>query len=253
MEKRIKAWIVVVFFLFPVYLGSTDNLPSPKGFINDFARIIVDKEEERLARFFSELERQTTAEICIVTVKTTAPLDIETFAVELFEKWGIGKKGKDNGVLFLVAVEDRKMRIEVGYGLEGAIPDAVAARIIRDITPYFRKGEYTRGIVMASYRLADRIAEEYGVDLNRFKGGYIEKRQPDLVGIKKGEAIRFLLSLLFLFLFLGIRGLFLGGSYYSRRGYWYGVGYGGFSGGFSGGFGGFGGGLSGGGGASGGW
>jgi len=198
-----------------------------------------------------ELEDKTTAQVTAVIIDSLQGITIEEYAVELFRRWGIGQKGKDNGVLLLVAINDRQMRIEVGYGLEGAIPDGKAGRI-RDeyIIPYFKEGDYSKGIYYGYLALAKEVAKEYNVELTFDVDAELPKSSSAYV-----ETIVIVLIVVFIMLVL------------SRRGVWYigprgpmGPGnFGGF-GGFrgsgrssGGGFGGFGGGRSGGGGASGKW
>jgi uncharacterized protein len=203
------------------------------------------------------LEQKTTAEIAVVTLKTTRPYDIHDYSVRLFEKWKIGKAGKDNGVLLLVAVEDKKAWITTGYGLEGAIPDAEASRVYQGIIrPYFKKGEFSKGILAGSIALVDLAAKEYNVtikDLPNLTRQYVRPVQKSPLA----SFIEGLFTLIFFILIFGFRmglfGFLLFGSGRRRGGHWYGGGVGGTSGGFGGGFGGFGGGFTGGGGAGGGW
>jgi len=253
MKKTTLA--IVMILVFAASCGyAEEKFPKPRGFVSDFANILPEKANVELNALFSDLEAKTTAEIAVVTVDSTSPLDIETYAVELFQKWGIGKKGKDNGVLLLVAVKDRKVRIEVGYGLEGAIPDALSERIISTkIIPFFKKGDYVNGILNGSLAVAQLTAKEYNVKLSSLK--QIQAVSPPKPAPAFAGFLKIFLMLIFIF---GFRFSFLflplmfGGTR-RRGGSWFGTGYGGSAGGFSGGFGGFGGGLSGGGGASGGW
>jgi len=106
---------------------------QPCGFVNDYANVLSASEERQLVSMISEVRQKTGAEIAVVTIQSLEGNEIDDFSNRLFEKWGIGQKGKDNGLLFLAAMKDRKMRIEVGYGLEGAIPDAQAGRIRREV------------------------------------------------------------------------------------------------------------------------
>lgn len=252
---KIRLVIISIFISFGILLPllAQEKFPEPVGFINDFAELISREDKNKLETLFSELQNKTTAEIAVVTIETTQPLDIETYAVKLFEKWGIGKKGKDNGLLLLVALKDRKVRIEVGYGLEGAVPDVLAKQIISNtIIPYFKKGNYSAGIVQGSQALVSLVAKEYGVSLTGLKD------LPPVSSGKPGSVWDETVFLIFFILFFGFwYGLFwwsiLTRRYRRKGGFWYGSGFGGSSGGFSGGFGGFGGGSSGGGGASGGW
>ncbi len=227
--------------------------PRETGYVNDFAGILSPATKSKLTGWISELEKKTTAEVAVVTVKSIAPETIETYANKLFEKWGIGKKGKDNGVLLLVALKERKTRIEVGYGLEGAIPDAKAFAIYKKImVPSFQAGDFDQGILKATEAISALIAREYQVQINGVDPGTLSAIKPPSA-LSKIFGVLFTL-LIFIFIFGSRMGWFgwmmLGAG--SRGGYWSG-GSGGGSGGFGGGFGGFGGGMSGGGGAGGGW
>lgn len=234
------------------------RLPEYSGYVNDYVGVLSSENKYALTALAGELERRTSAQLAIVIVDTVRPLEIEGYAVKLFEKWGIGQKGKDNGVLLLIAVNDRKMRIEVGYGLEGVIPDAIAKIIITQyITPSFKGGDFNGGVAKGAVGIAQVIAKEYNVELSQF--GSLPANLPvpqEPTALQ--SMLQTLFSIFIILLFLSFRMgffwlLFMPGSYRRRGGYWHGGGYGGNSGGFSGGFGGFGGGLSGGGGASGGW
>jgi uncharacterized protein len=240
-------------------LAQEPAIPQPSGYVNDYAGILSREHTYALTALIGEIEQKTTAQIAVVILNTIYPLDIESYAVKLFEKWGIGQKGKDNGVLLLVALRDRKVRIEVGYGLEGAIPDALAKIIINDyIVPSFKTGDYNSGIAKGAVAIAKLVAKEYNVELSEYGS------LPQSVPIPQEPTFlqslfQFIFTLLFILFFLSFRMGFLWwfllmpGTRRRRGGFWYGGGYGGNAGGFSGGFGGFGGGLSGGGGASGGW
>ena len=121
--------------------------PEYQGFVNDYAGLLTPEVKAQLEATLTQLEKDTTAEVAVVTVKSLEGGDIDDYAVRLFEKWKIGKKGKDNGVLFLVALDDRKMRIEVGYGLEPVITDGRAGRIRDDdVIPRFKTNDYAGGI-----------------------------------------------------------------------------------------------------------
>jgi uncharacterized protein len=228
-------------------LADVISLPSHTGYVTDSAEILSQADESAIIGIAEELERKTTAQLAVVTVKTTQPETIEGYAVRLFERWGIGQKGKDNGVLLLIASDDRKVRIETGYGIEGILPDATCKMIIEEgIIPYFKRGEYSQGILSGASVIVAGVAKEYGVEISGSRAVMPPKDKPN--------SISFILTLLFA-IPLVITQMF-GVSGRRRRyssGFW-GLGSG-FSGGggFGGGFGGFGGGLSGGGGASGSW
>lgn len=261
MTKKVFIFIsFLVIFLFICPNSSyAQQFPNYTGYVNDYANILSYDTQNLLSSLIGQLERKTTAQVAIVTIDTISPLDIETYAVKLFERWGIGQKGKDNGVLLLIAAKDRKMRIEVGYGLEGAIPDALAKVIIEEyITPSFRNGDFNTGVIKGAVGIAKLIANEYNVELSELDEIPIDVPIPEKPSLL-ASIFNFLFTLFIIIMFVSLRlGFFwwfllLPGSYRRRGGYWYGGGFGGNSGGFSGGFGGFGGGLSGGGGASGSW
>ena len=136
-------------------VAAQDALPTPSGAINDFAEVLDAADEERLTRLVADVEQATTAEIAVATVTSLDGLTVEEYATKLFAAWGIGQTGVDNGVLILVAPTERAMRIEVGYGLEGVLPDGLAGQIIREtFLPAFRANDYARGIVAGTERVA---------------------------------------------------------------------------------------------------
>jgi len=261
MKKKTFSLIICAFiFQFIFSLNSfSQDLPNYTGYVNDYANILSSETKNKLSQLIGELERKTTSQIAIVTIDTTSPLDIESYAVKLFEKWGIGQKGKDNGVLLLIAIKDRAMRIEVGYGLEGAIPDALAKVIIEQyITPSFKEGDFNTGVTKGVIGITKLIAKEYDIELSELSDIPIQVPMPEKPSLL-ASILNFIFTLFIIIMFVSLRMGFLWwfllfpGTHRRRGGSWYGGGYGGNSGGFSGGFGGFGGGLSGGGGASGGW
>ncbi len=239
--------------------GREAEFPRPVGHVNDFAGFIGFETERILNDMAEEVKAKTGAEIAVVTIRSTGGEDIEEYAIDLFMDWGIGQRGEDNGLLILVAVDDRQMWVKPGYGLEGAIPDAFAHEIYYNVLrPAFRAGRQDAGLVQATRMLAERVMAEYGQTL-AYDDSLASAMEQDLgqSGRLTGRrAISALISSLFPLLIMifvitmvtrrGIRGgpgFWMGGS--GRRG--------GSFGGFGGGFGGFGGGSVGGGGAGGGW
>ena len=125
------------------------TLPKYIGYVNDFANILTPEAKTTLSDKLATFEKQTSNEIVVVTIPSLQGTTIEDFAVKLFENWKIGKKTKDNGLLLLVAPNEREVRIEVGYGLEPVVNDAKAGRIIRSIIiPEFKKGAYANGVLL---------------------------------------------------------------------------------------------------------
>ncbi|HPI03686.1 MAG TPA: TPM domain-containing protein [Candidatus Goldiibacteriota bacterium] len=244
--KKLFIVLFSILFYVSVFAVSPDSL-KPTGWVNDFAGIMDQASVQKIETLINSLNQQTTAEIAVVIIQSLEGNDLNDFTNTLFEQWGVGKKGKDNGIMLLVALSERQVRIEVGYGLEGAVTDGMAGSIIREvIAPAFRQSDYSGGIYGAVYKLSSIIAGEYGVEINAQApvsyNSYNQTRP--LTKAEKIIMIIFLIIMIpiiiknpWILLYL----LSSGGG--SRGG-------GGFGGG---GFGGFGGGSSGGGGASGGW
>ena len=131
------------------YVSNPDNLLSPEA-------------EAGINTTLSELWKNTSSEVVVVVVENIKGGDIDSFATDLFTKWGIGKRDKDNGLLFLVSVNDRRMAIRTGYGMEGVVPDILAGRIIRNIVaPHFKEGDYDGGVTAAVNEIA-RLASTPG-------------------------------------------------------------------------------------------
>ena len=257
MSSRFRP-LLFTLALFLAAFSLPAQLPRPTGAVNDFAGLIDPAAEREISAVADSVKRATGAEIAVVTVDTYAPYgSIEEYSVALAQEWGIGKKGEDNGVLLILSMEERKLRIEVGYGLEGALPDGLVGEIMdNSMVPYFREGDYGEGFLRAAQGVAGIIAEEYGVSLPGVDTR--EMKSYDRGGGSGSSAELFkLLFILFILLTGGGRffwPLMLLGGFGGRRSYRGGFGSGGFgSGGFGsggGGFSGFGGGGFGGGGAS---
>jgi uncharacterized protein len=247
--SRLFAGALLVLLLVAAPALALEVPSAPQGRVSDYAgALTVDQRrnlEEKLARF----EEETTNQVAVVIIPSLAGDSLEDYSIRLAEKWRLGHQGKDNGVILLIVMQDRKIRIEVGYGLEGRLPDSLAGEIIRqEIASRFRQGQFYQGI-------------EAGVDaiMAATKGEY----RPAARTGRGGGALSWIWVVLFVLFLLAAAGNFRRRPPYSRRGsrfmvggpFWWGGGFGGggfgggsFGGGFSGGGGGFGGG-----GASGGW
>ena len=239
--------------------GQTGRFPSPTGYTNDFANFISADTERLLNTIALEVKTKTGAEMAVVAIRSTGGEDIQEYAVDLFMDWGIGEEGEDNGLLLLIAVDDRQMWIKPGYGLEGAITDAFAHDVYYDVLrPAFRSGRQDAGLIRASEMLAGRILAEYGETL-AFEDTLAARMMRDRgrrSGVTGQRALFMLLSALFPFMvFILIIVFAVRRGMKGGRGFWIGTGGrgGGSFGGFGGGFGGFGGGSAGGAGAGGGW
>jgi len=232
--------------------------PNPPKLVNDVADVLTPEQEAQLERKLVAYDDSTSNQVTIVTIRTLNDYPIEEYALKLFRDWGIGNKKTNNGVLILAVIDDRKLRIEVGYGLEGAIPDITANHIIQeDIAPNFRKGDYYEGFNAASESIIKAAQGEYTAP-----EGYRKRND----GGGGGRILAMIVAFIVIIIILSNINRRGGGGFGSRRGwrnvgptvFWptgwgSGGGGGGWSGGGGGGFGGFGGGSSGGGGASGGW
>ncbi|TMB01724.1 MAG: TPM domain-containing protein [Deltaproteobacteria bacterium] len=224
-------------------------VPAPQGYVTDLAHVIGPEVRARIERLNEELRDKTGAEIAVVTVDTTAPLDDFTYAMRIADAWKPGRKREDTGVVFLVATRDRKLRILVGYGLEGILPDGLVGEIEdREVVPAFRAGRIDEGVGRGVAALAARIADARGVVLT----GTSRPRAPAPVPLPGWVLLLIILVFAALVLYQASTR-----PARFRRGGFYPVGpFGGFGGGFGGGgggFGGFGGGSFGGGGAGRSW
>jgi uncharacterized protein len=226
--------------------------------VNDFAGVIDPASRQQLEALILQLQNATKDVMVVATVKTFKPWgDLPSYAVKMFENGGkgIGQKGKDNGVLIVVAVEDRQVRVEVGYDLEAFITDGFAGEVSREVmAPFFRSGDYGRGLLAGATRSAQRIAEGRNVDLGLAPVEPRPSRRNTGLRIPSGTWI--ILLIIFLNLMRGgrrRRGRWISGAGAFGAGFPRGGGGWGSSGGFGGGFGGFGGGRSGGGGGGASW
>jgi uncharacterized protein len=240
---------------------------QPTGYVNDFAHALDARSSAAVEAYCGQVDRLTGAQFAVVTVDTLEGEPIEDVANRLYRQWGIGKKGKDEGLLFLIAIKDHKQRTEVGYGLEPVIPDGFAGGVLRGIRPILRQGNYGGAIQAAIEQFGETVAKSKGVELGTGERRPPAERRPQasipwgwIIGLALvawaifrprsggggvgGGPTGFLTGML-------LGNLMRGGG----RGGWGGGGFGGYDGGGGGGggFGGFGGGDSGGGGASSDW
>ena len=262
--QRLSSGLIITLTLLSALQAigySQAGLPMPREYVADYANVINDSDERSLNGVLQELEQKTGAQYIVLTVLSTGGLPVEQFAIELAERWKLGQKGKDNGMLFLLAKNDRRWRFEVGYGLEGFITDQYCSRIGRDVlVPYLRKGDYSRGIYEANLRIVQRIASEAGVSLTGMPKVVPVPFKQRRIGPSCCSVLTILIFILLILSGAG-RGMgwwfflpFMMGGFGGHGGYGRSGSFGGGS--FGGGFGGFGGGMGGGfggGGASGGW
>jgi uncharacterized protein len=231
--------------------------------VNDFAGVLSTTTITQLKEMCRQVLDKAQASVVVVTIKSTDGEDIFNYAVNLYQKWGIGQKGKDRGVLIILAVQDRKYYINVGYGLEPILPDGKVGGFGREAVPYLKNGDYNGAVSLLTSRVIDVIAKDAGVEITTSQPRRIDPiaspAPPRGTELSPGSIIAIIIVIIivlavpplrrllfYMFLFGGGGGG--GGSYRGDGGF----GGGGFGGG-GGGFGGFGGGSTGGGGAGGSW
>ncbi|KUJ84350.1 methanol dehydrogenase [Microbulbifer flavimaris] len=249
MPRRITAAILGLLAALCVAIALADlQFPTLSGRVVDDANLLSPATEYRLTELAQAHEKETSNQVVVVTVPDLQGQTIAEYGYQLGRHWGIGQEGKDNGVLLIVAPSERQVRIEVGYGLEGVLTDALSANIIHTkILPRFRNGDFDGGVIAGAESILAAIRNEYVAEPTETE---TDRRMAILVGL--------FLLLIMLQLFGGSllgppssRGTYRRGrygGYYGGGGFGGGFGGGGFGGGFGGGGGGFGGG-----GASGGW
>lgn len=163
-----KKHCTFLFFLLlikSVWAQNVPEKPSPARFVNDYAQLLGEGERATLEQKLYNYQDSTSNQMVIVTVPSLEGYDIESYSIALASKWGIGQKGKNNGVLLLVAPAEHKMRIEVGYGLEGVLPDAVCKQIIREVMkPRFKENNFYAGLDQATDHLIKYASGEFKAD-----------------------------------------------------------------------------------------
>jgi uncharacterized protein len=258
LARQSKSFLAVLLFsvlLFnPVFGASVEGkptVPRPVGFVNDYAKVLDEQSKNQLTALSQSLAKATGAQMVFVIMPSIAPYDEFTYGQAIFDTWGIGQKGKDNGLLFLIAIKERRLRIHSGYGVEGVLPDGKLGRY-RDqyLVPYLKKNQMGAGLVNIGLACAQDLAKAANVKL-QITGN------PQPVSSKKNRSNARVVVMLVLLVLLGIvsrinrrrmgsrysvNGVYIPGGHYRSGG-----------GGFGGGFSGFGGGFSGGGGVGGGW
>jgi uncharacterized protein len=276
LMPRSRSSIFCIFFLFffGAFSVSADDISkiSPSGYVTDLAGVIPQATKQRLEALGIELEQKTGAQMAIVTVRSLDDRPVEDYAVDLFKHLGVGSKKESSGVLLLLAPNDRKYRIEVGYGIEPIINDARAGDAGRAMVPFLKQNDFGSAVEIAAWQLAKYLADEKGVTLS----GQPPARRAANASQRRGSPISPFAFLIILFIIFRIFGSIIsrgtGGRGGGMSGCWWLLpflmsgggrgggggswgGGGGFGGGGAGGggFGGFGGGSSGGGGASGSW
>lgn len=243
-----------------VSAGGDAPVPEPRGYVTDDAHVIGEPRTAQLEGYLVSLREKTGVQFAVLTVTTTAPDDPQSYKTRVVQQWKLGDRQHSDVLLMLVAMQERRVVFETGYGLEGTLPDGWQSRMLRDlVVPKFRTGDYADGITLGVLACADRIAKEKGVAVP-WTGDEIR------YDATSGEGGLGMPPIVLAFVIFVIVMMLLGATRSRRRGYfggpWMGGGFGGWGGGFGGGggggggFGGFGGGggfSSGGGGGGAGW
>lgn len=257
----LKKYILLFSFLLVGYLAFAQDFPEKSNtLVTDYTNTLTAEEKQRLEDKLVAFNDSTSTQIAVVIIKSVGQYDINEYGAQLGRKWGIGQEGKNNGILLLVALNDRKLTIQTGYGVEGALPDVVAYQIREnDINPRFREGDYYGGLEAGTDQIIKYVKGEYTAP----------KKTKSKRGGDGGPAGFIIIIVVIILLVIFRKGGGGGGQVIGSRGgaspFWWllagsmlnsgnrGGGGGGSGGGGGGGFGGFGGGSFGGGGSGGSW
>ena len=245
-----KLFVVVLAVAFLGVTASALPLPTKEFYVNDFANVIDSEVEKHIVNISAQIEKSTGAQIVVAAFENIEGMTETEYALKIGREWGIGDEEKDTGVLLMLALEERGIRIEVGMGLEGALPDGKCGRIIdEEIIPYFAEGDWSQGFLKGYDRIVAEVCKEYGIPVPEEVDAIPYEEEDDEGG---WIVVAIILIILIIYLNLikkippsqrGRGGTFYHGGFYGGFG---GRGGGGFSGGgFSGGGGSFGGGGAG--------
>lgn len=161
MRSARAAWRALLVVLLACAAYAQVAVPPLRGHVTDLTRTLTAEQAARLERELTTFEAQKGAQLAVLIIPTTKPESIEEYGIRVADAWKVGRKGIDDGAILLVALEDRELRIEVGYGLEGVIPDAIAKRVVAEvIVPFFKQGDYYGGIHAGVTRLMRLIEGE---------------------------------------------------------------------------------------------
>ena len=174
-KKCDRGWITKCSILFTLLLlygsavaAAPGQFPSPTGHVNDFAGVVDEGTRARLEILLTNFENRTGAQLAVVTLQSLEGRPIEEYANELYRAWGIGAKSgdrKDQGALLLIALQDRQSRLEVGYGLEGDLPDGLAGELIRRMRPFLKQSDYSQAVWVGTRSIVDTLAERWQISL----------------------------------------------------------------------------------------
>jgi len=256
-----KWWLGVACVLALALAAQGEPVSQLKAtdYVNDFAHVLDQNTIAQMDDICRQIDQKAHAKIAVVTVRSLDGSDIESYAVTLFQQWGLGTKSTNRGVLILYAIDEHRDRIEVGYGLESILPDGKTGGFAREAVPLMRAEQYSQALLLVTSRVAKVIADDAGVQLTNLQPQAPVERDNQRGGGMSAGGVILLIIVILIVLFTPLRSVLfwilfsgmVGGGGSKSGGGW---GGGGFGGGGGGGFGGFGGGgMSGGGGSSGSW
>lgn len=165
LKKSLNSYLAFLFLFLISSTASALDAPALKGRVNDYGNMLSPSTEQQLDTLLGELERTDSTQIVILSIPSLEGDSIENFSIRVAEKWKIGQKNKDNGAILVISKNDRKLRIEVGYGLEGSLTDLVSGKIIRDVmVPYFKRGDFDAGISNGVQAMILAVRGEFKAD-----------------------------------------------------------------------------------------
>src|SRR5271169_1126977 len=212
MKRRVRVSAILWIVLGVAVWVAAEPIASlrPSNYVNDFAGVLDAATQARLNDLCYQVEQKAHAQMSVVTVKSLDGQDVVSYAVALYQKWGIGAKGKDRGALILLATQDRKYWTTVGYGLEPILPDGKVGGFGREMVPLLRSGDYAGAVTLLTTRVASVIAQDAGVTLENQPRLAPVRQQPSPRG---GGGLAILVILLIFFVVIPILGaIFRGGG-----------------------------------------
>src|SRR5579862_7470355 len=163
---RAAVCLTLILLVSAVALAEKTDQLKPQGYVNDFAGVLSAPAKAQLTALCGEVQQKTGAQIAVVTVKSLDGQAVEDYTIDLATKWGVGPKQSASGVMILYAIDDRKSRVEVGYGLEPILPDGKVGGFMREAVPMLRDNDYGGALLLVTRRVADVIAADKGVTLS---------------------------------------------------------------------------------------
>lgn len=184
MRRLVFATLFAALLLLPDTARSADY-PEADGYVTDTAEILDLQSEEYLETLLKTFDEKTTVQVAVATISSTAPEDIDTYSAMLFEYWEIGTSNDDKGVLLVIAKSDRRLRIEVGYGLTDALTNDEAKQIIDIIVPEFQRNDFNKGIIDGVHAIVDQAGEENRVTHNNLNVKRLDMPKKNITNAKK--------------------------------------------------------------------